>query len=87
MNAIEPFDYSKMQEFDTSYLSGYLSEKYDVKMTDAYKNVLERIKDDSKEYLRKDIKGYSKLNKEELIDLLRVNDVKPELESSDTKEE
>lgn len=59
MNAIEPFDYSKMQEFDTSYLSGYLSEKYDVKMTDAYKNVLERIKDDSKEYLRKDIKGYS----------------------------
>ena len=45
---------------------------------------LEELKELAKE---KDIKGYSKLNKEELIDLLRVNDVKPELEPSDTKEE
>ncbi len=43
---------------------------------------LEELKELAKE---KDIKGYSKLNKEELIDLLRVNDVKPELEPSDTK--
>ena len=59
MNAIEPFDYSKMVDFETSYLSGYLAEKYDVKMVDAYKNVLERVKTDSKNYLQKDMRGYS----------------------------
>ena len=59
MNAIEPFDYSKMVDFETSYLSGYLAEKYDVKMVDAYKNVLERIKLDSKNYLQKDMRGYT----------------------------
>ncbi|PWL49047.1 MAG: hypothetical protein DBY39_01985 [Clostridiales bacterium] len=29
MEAIEPYDYSAMQEFDTAYLSGYLADKYD----------------------------------------------------------
>ena len=33
----------------------------------------------------KNIKGYSKLSKDELINLLEANDVKPELE--ETKEE
>ncbi|MCI5701172.1 MAG: ATP-dependent zinc metalloprotease FtsH [Erysipelotrichaceae bacterium] len=54
------------------------------KETELEDMTLEELKELAKE---KDIKGYSKLNKEELIDLLRVNDVKPELESSDTKEE
>ena len=54
------------------------------KETELEDMTLEELKELSKE---KDIKGYSKLNKEELIDLLRVNDVKPELEPSDTKEE
>lgn len=54
------------------------------KETELEDMTLEELKELAKE---KDIKGYSKLNKEELIDLLRVNDVKPELEPSDTKEE
>ena len=29
MEAIEPYDYSVAQEFDTAYLSGYLADKYD----------------------------------------------------------
>ena len=54
------------------------------KETELEDMTLEELKELAKE---KDIKGYSKLNKEELINLLRVNDVKPELEPSDTKEE
>ena len=45
---------------------------------------LDELKELAKE---KDIKGYSKLNKDELIDLLKVNDVKPDLETEDKKDE
>ena len=45
---------------------------------------LDELKELAKE---KDIKGYSKLNKDELIDLLKVNDVKLDLETEDKKDE
>ncbi len=54
------------------------------KDTDLEDMTLEELKELAKE---KDIKGYSKLNKDELINLLKVNDVKPELEPSNTEEE
>lgn len=59
MNAIEPFNYDDFKDFNMSYLSGYISEKYDVDKDTAYKNVIERITNDSKKYLLDDIKGYS----------------------------
>jgi len=76
MNSIEPFDYREMVDFNTSYLAGFLSEKYDVESADAYKNASIRIKDDSKNYLRSEMRGYSSLiNKEEKNDL-KVNKTK-----------
>ena len=59
MHAIEPFDYSEFKEFNMSYLSGYISEKYDVLVDDAYTNAKKRIDDDSKNYLYNKITGYS----------------------------
>ena len=59
MNAIEPFDYSEFKNFNMSYLSGYISEKYDVEKDDAYTNVKKRIDDDSKNYLLNEISGYT----------------------------
>lgn len=59
MNAIEPFEYKEFKEFNTSYLAGYLAEKYDVSKDDAYLNVLERVKEDAKKYLKNDITGYT----------------------------
>ena len=44
---------------------------------------LEELKELARE---KDIKGYSKLNKDELISLLEANDIEPEL-TSEKKEE
>ena len=66
MNAIEPFEYKDLIDFEPSYLAGFLSEKYDVTMDDAYKNASNRIKEDSKSYLRSSMTGYQTLiNKED----------------------
>lgn len=58
MNAIEPFDYSEFKEFNKSYLSGYLSEKYDVDSEKAYENVVKRITKDSKNYCINNCDGF-----------------------------
>lgn len=58
MHAIEPFDYNGFKEFNMSYLSGYLSEKYDVLHNDAYVIAKGRIDDDSKNYLLNKIGGF-----------------------------
>ena len=71
MNAIEPFNYSELINFDPSYLAGFLSEKYDVESADAYKNASNRIKIDSTNFLRSEMNGYSTLiNKESKNDLI-----------------
>lgn len=59
MNAIEPYNYDDFKDFNMSYLSGYISEKYDVDKGSAYKVATERIITDSKNYLLNDIKGYT----------------------------
>lgn len=58
MHAIEPFNYNEFKEFNMFYLSGYLSEKYDVLYNDAYTITKGRIDDDSKKYLLNKISGF-----------------------------
>ena len=58
MNAIEPFDYNEFKDFNISYLSGYLSEKYDVDSEKAYENVSKRITRDSRNYCVENCDGY-----------------------------
>ena len=76
MNAIEPFNYEELIDFEPSYLAGFLSEKYDVESTDAYKNASERIKNDSINYLRSEMKGYATLINKENKNDLTVNKTK-----------
>ena len=59
MNAIEPFDYKEFKDFNMSYLSGYISEKYDVGKDDSLVVATNRVKKDSKDYLSDKITGYS----------------------------
>lgn len=59
MNAIEPFNYSEFKDFNMSYLSGYISEKYDVDKDKSYENTLNRIREDSKKYLLDTVIGYT----------------------------
>lgn len=72
MNSIEPFDYKKMVEFNYSYLSGFLSEIYDVDSDKAYEIAIERAKKSAVQELKNDIKGYSSvtvLNQQHRVNL------------------
>ena len=73
MNAIEPFDYKDLIDFDSSYLAGFLSEKYDVDMNEAYQNAKLRIENDSTTYLRSEMKGYVSLVNKESKNELQIN--------------
>lgn len=58
MDSIEPFNYEELKDFNMSYLSGFLSEKYDVNKDDAYKRAYERIQNSTIEELKSTIKRY-----------------------------
>ena len=76
MNAIEPFNYKDLIDFEPYYLAGFLSEKYDVEMSDAYKNAKTRIEEDSTNYLRGEMKGYATLINKEKRNNIEVNKTK-----------
>jgi len=45
MNSIEPFNYDELVDFSSSYLSGFLAEKYDVEGNEAKKISINRAKE------------------------------------------
>lgn len=59
MNSIEPFDYKDLKNFNYSYLSGFLSEKYDVTKEEAEEDAKSRAKSSFVDEIKKDIKGYN----------------------------
>lgn len=59
MDSIEPYDYSELKEFNMSYLSGFLSEHYDVSKEKSFQRAEKRIKETTQNYLNSDIHGYS----------------------------
>ena len=61
MNSIEPFDYNQMINFNYSYLSGFLSEKYDLCSKEATKESRERIQETFINKMKNSIKGFNKL--------------------------
>lgn len=59
MNSIEPFDYKDLKKFNYSYLSGFLSEKYDVGKDEAMEDAISRAKASFIDEMKKDIRGYN----------------------------
>ncbi len=55
MDSIEPYDYSEMKDFNASYLSGFLAEKYDVEKDDAYSRAKSRVKNSAVQRLEENI--------------------------------
>ena len=76
MNAIEPFEYKDLKEFNPSYLAGFLSEKYDVSRDEAYKNAKKRIENDSKSFLRQEMNGYSTIIEKENTNQITIKEIK-----------
>ncbi|WP_461256311.1 TFIIB-type zinc ribbon-containing protein [Treponema sp. R80B11-R83G3] len=59
MDAIEPFDYTLMTGFETAYLSGYLTEKYDVDAEKSKERAVKRIKGSVEAEFARSVIGYS----------------------------
>ncbi len=59
MEAIEPFNYAAIAPFSPSYLSGFLSDKYDVTAKDGAPRADGRVKSTFEEALRGTVEGYS----------------------------
>jgi len=59
MNSIEPFDFNDFKEFNMSYLSGFLAEKYDLTGEEVINEATNRAKNSFVEEMKKDIRGYN----------------------------
>lgn len=59
MDAAEPFDYSKMQDFSMSYLSGFLADRYDVDKGEVFPRIREKVETASKSLLNESVSGYT----------------------------
>ena len=61
MEAIEPFTYSQAVPFEMSYLSGFLSDKYDVNKAQVFPRVRNRAVNGSDQLLRSSMIGYDSI--------------------------
>lgn len=59
MESIAPFNYDDLQDFSYSYLSGFVSEKYDVSKEDVYPVIKSRVVDAVSRELRSSVSGYT----------------------------
>lgn len=59
MESIAPFNYDDLKDFSYSYLSGFMSEKYDVTKEDVYPVIKARVEKAVEQELRSSITGYS----------------------------
>jgi DNA-directed RNA polymerase subunit RPC12/RpoP len=64
MDAIEPFDYGMLQDFQSAYLSGYIAEKYDVGIEAGKERAVKRIKKSVEMQFASSVRGYSSVVKE-----------------------
>ena len=64
MDAIEPFNYGDMKDFQTAFLSGYIAEKYDVDADKSKERAGKRIKSTIETEFASSASGYATLVKE-----------------------
>lgn len=62
MNAIEPYFYDKLQNFNHSYLSGFYAEKYDVDSNTAEYDALKRVYTSTTNIMKRENENYYSLN-------------------------
>ncbi|MCL2183830.1 MAG: hypothetical protein FWB85_10220 [Chitinispirillia bacterium] len=59
MDAIEPFHYNEMKEFNKAFLAGYVAERYDVDAEKSKARAEERIKSSLVKEFKDTVKGYT----------------------------
>ncbi len=59
MDAIEPFNYAELVDFDAAYLSGYMADRYDVTIEQNTPRVNNRIEATTVDTFRQTVNGYT----------------------------
>ena len=59
MESIEPFDYGKVVDFDTAYLSGFLADKFDVESLAGRDRIRSRVSESLDDLVQPSFIGYS----------------------------
>jgi len=62
MDSIEPFDYTKLVDFDLSYLSGHSAQRYDVTKDMVFPRINARTLEATERVFLDSIRGYGKVN-------------------------
>ena len=62
MDAIEPFDYNDLIDFDAAYLSGYLADKYDVDIAQNTSRINERIENSTLDAFKSTVMRYNRVD-------------------------
>jgi len=58
MDALEPFDYAALKDFQSAYLSGYIAEKYDVDAETSKERAAKRMKTSLESQFAGSVQGY-----------------------------
>ncbi|MCL2763949.1 MAG: hypothetical protein FWD40_01555 [Treponema sp.] len=64
MDAIEPFEYADLKDFQTAFLSGYIAEKYDIDAEKSRERAGQRIKSTIETEFSKSVTGYASIIRE-----------------------
>ena len=64
MDAIEPFDYSTIKDFETAFLAGYAAEKYDIDAEKSKERAGRRIKATIENEFKRSVSGYVSVRQE-----------------------
>ena len=62
MDSLEPYDYSKITDYNPAYMSGYVANKYDEDANAVKERVDYRIRTTAKQKIRDTVKGYTSVN-------------------------
>ena len=62
MDAIEPFIYADIKDFQTAFLSGYIAEKYDVDADNCKERAAKRMKNSMENEFRASVTGYASVS-------------------------
>lgn len=77
METIEPYEYQDLTEFNLSYLSGYMADKYDQEPDELTDRVYERMKQSVRDGFEASVKGYATVTtKQEKITVTNKGQVK-----------
>lgn len=59
MESIEPFDYGRLQAYDSAYLTGYFADKYDVESEQGEDRIRQRVEQSMNDAIQESIMGYT----------------------------